>query len=118
MKKNKKTARYRLRDQARLQFAGMFEKLEERLPLTGPYINSPISQAQADYFVNGTVGLSELGSRIDRSSEFSGQLGPMKNTDGTSLTAGLLGSFGRTLEEELENPIRDYFNNTLAGQSL
>ncbi|MFM7928717.1 MAG: hypothetical protein ACKO9Q_13490, partial [Pirellula sp.] len=69
-----------------------------------------------DYFVNGTRGLSELGSRIDRSSEFAEQLGPLKNTDGTPMTAGLLGPFGRTLEEELENPIRDYFSNTPTGQ--
>lgn len=116
MKKHKKTARYRLRNRARVRFAGMFETLEERLPLTGPYFNSPISQTQADYFVNGTRGLSELGSRIDRSSEFAEQLGPLKNTDGTPMTAGLLGPFGRTLEEELENPIRDYFSNTPAGQ--
>lgn len=116
MKKHKKTARYRLRNRARVRFAGMFEKLEERLPLTGPYFNSPISQTQADYFVNGTRGLSELGGRIDRSSEFAEQLGPLKNTDGNPMTAGLLGPFGRTLEEELENPIRDYFNNTPDGQ--
>ena len=116
MKKQKKTVRYRLRNRARIRFAGIFEDLEERLPLTGPYINSPISQTQADYFVSGTRGLSELGIRIDRSSEFSGQLGPIRNTDGTPMTAGQLGPFGRTLEEELENPIRDYFNNTPAAQ--
>jgi Ca2+-binding RTX toxin-like protein len=116
MKKHHQTARYRLRNRARVRFAGLFERLEERLPLTGPYINSPITQTQADYFVSGTHGLSELGSRIDRSSEFAGQLGPLKNTDGTPMTAGLLGPFGRTLEEELENPIRDYFSNTPAAQ--
>jgi Ca2+-binding RTX toxin-like protein len=116
MKKHYQAARYRLRNQARIRFAGLFEKFEERLPLTGPYFNSPISESQADYFINGTRGLSELGGRIDRSNEFAEQLGPFKNTDGTPMTAGLLGPFGRTLREELENPIRDYFNNTPAAQ--
>ena len=116
MKKHKKTTRYRLQNQARTRFAGMFEKFEERLPLTGSYTNSLISDTQAEFFITGTRELSEVGGRIDRSSEFAEQLGPFKNIDGTPMTAGLLGSFGRTLREELENPIRDYFSNTPAGQ--
>jgi len=82
MKKRTKNERQRFRMRARTRFAGLFERLEERLPLTGPYVNAPISQSQADLFIEGTQGLSGLGERIDRSGNFSQPLGPFKNRDG------------------------------------
>ncbi|MCU0707478.1 MAG: hypothetical protein MUF23_04220, partial [Pirellula sp.] len=101
---------------ARTRFLGLIERLEERLPLTGPYVNAPIAQSQAEFLLDGARGLSGVGDRIDQSGDSSQPLGPFKNRDGTPVTPGLLGPFGRTLREELENPIDDFFDATPVDQ--
>jgi len=111
-KKTEKIARF----QRRKHFLGLIEKLEERLPLTGLYVNASISADQMDSLLEGARGISGLGDRIDSSGHFSEPLGPIKNRDGSAVTPGLLGPFGRTQREEIENPIEDYFDNTPIDQ--
>ena len=103
-------------NQRRRRFLGLIEKLEERLPLTGPYINASLSAEQVDALLEGTRGLSGLGDRIDSFGHFAEPLGPIKNRDGSAVTPGLLGPYGRTLREEIENPLADYFDNTPIDQ--
>jgi Ca2+-binding RTX toxin-like protein len=100
----------------RKRFLGLIERLEERLPLTGPYVNASLSASQVEALLEGTRGLSGLGDRIDSSGRNAESLGPIKNRDGSALTPGLLGPFGRTIREEVENPLDDYFDNTTVNQ--
>jgi Ca2+-binding RTX toxin-like protein len=110
--KHKKNARV----QSRKRFLGLIERLEERLPLTGPYTNASLSAENLEALLEGTRGLAGLGDRIDSSGYFAEPLGPIKNRDGSAVTPGLLGPYGRTLREEIENPIDDYFDNTPIDQ--
>ena len=100
----------------RKRFLGLIERLEERLPMTGPYVNASLSASQVEALLEGTRGLSGLGDRIDSSGRNAESLGPIKNRDGSALTPGLLGPFGRTIREEVENPLDDYFDNTTVNQ--
>ena len=54
-------------ERRRKRFLGLIEKLEERLPLTGPYVNSSLSPEQVEAILEGTRGLSAMGDRIDSS---------------------------------------------------
>ncbi len=100
-----------VRVQRRKRFLGLIERLEERLPLTGPYTNASLSAENLGALLEGTRGLSGLGDRIDSSGHFAEPLGPIKNRDGSPVTPGLLGPYGRTVREEIENPLDDYFDN-------
>ncbi len=110
--KNKKNVRI----QRRKRFLGLIERLEERLPLTGPYTNASLSAENLEALLEGTRGLAGLGDRIDSSGHYAEPLGPIKNRDGSAVTPGVLGPYGRTLREEIENPIDDYFDNTPIDQ--
>ena len=103
-------------ERRRKRFLGLIEKLEERLPLTGPYVNSSLSPEQVEAILEGTRGLSAMGDRIDSSGRNAEPLGPIRNRDGSELTPGQLGPYGRTIREEVENPLGDYFNNTPVDQ--
>ncbi|MEQ1827682.1 MAG: hypothetical protein ABL921_17110, partial [Pirellula sp.] len=116
MKKNIQDRLFREKSRLRTRFVGLIEKLEERLPLTGPYINSSLTAEQANTLFAGSRGLSGLGDRIDQSGQHAEPLGPFKNRDGTAVTPGLLGPYGRTLREDIENPIDEYFDSTPSDQ--
>ena len=48
----------------RKRFLGLIERLEERLPLTGPYVNASLSASQVEALLEGTRGLSGLGNAV------------------------------------------------------
>lgn len=116
MAKRTKKHAYSLKNRRRRRFLGLFERLEERLPLTGPYVNAPISASQSQFLADGVQGLSGMGDRVDQSSDFNAPLGPFKDRNGRAVTPGDLGPFGRTIREEIENPIDEYFDATPVDQ--
>ena len=114
--KSRKTSLVVRQKTARNRFRGCLELLESRLMLTGPYTNFQLDQSHANSLLEGSRGLSGMGSRLDESGYFAEPMGPIKNRDGSPVTPGLLGPFGQTLREELENPINDYFDTRPVGQ--
>lgn len=105
-----------IRANLRTRFLGLFEQFEERLPLSGSYTNALLSSTHSDFLSQGTQGLSGMGDRVDQTGESTTPLGPFKNRDGSPVTPGMLGPFGRTIREEIENPISDYFDATPVDQ--
>ncbi|MCA9190438.1 MAG: hypothetical protein KDB03_01695 [Planctomycetales bacterium] len=101
---------------SRNRFRGCLELLESRLMLTGPYTNFQLDQNSSNALLEGSRSLAGLGERIDQSENYSSPLGPIKNADGSPLTPGILGPYGRTLRDEIQNPIQDYFDATPVDQ--
>ncbi len=116
MPQNSKKRCFSAKKRLRSHLASLIERLEERLPLTGPYANVVLTPAQVQALSEGARGLSGMAERVDQSGHHAEPLGPIKNRDGTPVTPGLLGPFGQTTRQAIENPIDDYFNATPTDQ--
>ena len=87
----------------------LWEKLEARWVLTGPYTNAQLNQTDMDALVTGLDGLSAYGRRMADSGYYAEPLKGVQHQDGTPVTIGEGNPLGRAVEEGVANPLRDYY---------
>ncbi len=85
----------------------VFELLESRLLLA----NSPIDDHTMNALLAGLDGISGLGDRMSSSGQFAETIRPFTNADRSILTPGGIAPIGRTVDHDISNPVRDFFNN-------
>lgn len=102
--------RVRRRQPSRRQLTTiLWEKLEARWVLTGPYVNAQLSQNDMDTLVTGLDGLSAYGRRLGDSGYYAEPLKGIRHQDGSPVTIGAGNPLGRPVEEGVANPLRDYY---------
>ena len=85
----------------------VFEQLETRLLLADTPIDDPTMNA----LLAGLNGISGLGDRMSASGQFAEPIHPFSNSDRSVLTPGGIAPIGRTVDDDIGNPVRDFFNN-------
>ncbi len=105
--RNRKSARPRAGRRRLLTV--LWEKLEARWVLTGPYINTALNQEDMDALVAGLDGVSAYGRRLSESGHYAEPLRGVRNSDGTPITVGAGNPLGHPVQEGVANPLRDYY---------
>ncbi len=85
-----------------------FECLESRLLLTN-YTNVTIDDQQMNSLLAGIEGVVGLGDRQASTGQFSEPIRPFRGNDSNQLTPGGMAPIGRTIDNDLGNPVRDFF---------
>ncbi len=87
----------------------LWEKLESRWVLTGPYVNAQLSQDDMQALLTGLDGLSAYGERLGNSGFYAEPMRGVRNQDGTPVTIGSRNPLGSSVEQGVANPLRDYY---------
>lgn len=105
-----RTTKVRRRQPSRRQLTTiLWEKLEARWVLTGPYVNAQLSQNDMDTLVAGLDGLSAYGRRLGDSGYYAEPLKGIRHQDGSPVTIGAGNPLGRPVDDGVANPLRDYY---------
>ena len=85
----------------------VFEQLESRLLLA----DTPIDDQTMNALLAGLDGISGVGDRMSASGQFAEPIRPFSKADRTILTPGGIAPIGRTVNDNIGNPVRDFFDN-------
>ena len=87
----------------------LWEKLEARWVLTGPYVNAQLNQDDMQALLTGLDGVSAYSRRLSGSGYYAEPLQGIQRPDGTPLTIGTDNPLGHTVDAGVTNPLRDYY---------
>lgn len=99
----------------RIHPALRIERLESRMLLTG-YSDITLDDHQMNTLIAGLEGIGGLGDRISETGDLAQPIHLVKNPGGGPMTPGGLAPIGRTFDEDIGNPAKDFFGSQPAEE--
>ncbi|MFO1062507.1 MAG: calcium-binding protein [Pirellulales bacterium] len=90
--------------------AALWESLEPRIVLTGPYVNTHLSDDDMQALISGMQGLSAYGGRVSNSGPYGDVVKNIRRPDGTPVRIGDDNPLGGIFDDGVVNPLDDFFN--------